>query len=629
MKLFKTTILTLLIVLGTSCSLSLQDDPNAIKPDQLLPSQALNGLQINLAGLFQNASTVGMQLTRSQNSGGSTYDRSITPQTFDGLWNNAYANILIEAKALAELSDDNGFARHAGIARIISAYTILLLVDYFGEVPYSESFQGAENFNPALDDPAELYQEAIDLLNQAKLDLTTNLTTDLAAPGYLNPLAPAITDMYYGNTITAGSPTKYAKWVRLANTLKLKAYLNTGNVTEMNNIITNALTTPTANNGLIETADQNFIFRYSTNLAAPDSRHPRFIANYPGGGGNYMSNWLMWHMVYGYDQTSSVGASVGTGDPRIRFYFYRQTTSNNTDPNNIRCLTEAVPDHYPRSTGAAIISNARAGIPPLGNQGTQPSVDPSDPAWSRTFCYPSDKGYWGRDHVDPQGIPPDGLLRTAWGVYPAGGRFDNNAGASMATGAGGTGNTFGQRGAGFQPIMMRSFVQFMLAEAILVHSVTAPLAAVTYFQNGINFSMTDVRNWAVNGTLGTSNIGAVSGEGATIDAFYPPANYTTDVATYVAAATASFNVSAAEALNYNSREFWIASFGNGIEAYNMYRRTGRPTGMQPVINPEPTPFPRVVWYPQTAATLNSNITQRTTLSGKVFWNQNATENLDF
>jgi hypothetical protein len=260
---------------------------------------------------------------------------------------------------------------------------------------------------------------------------------------------------------------------------------------------------------------------------------------------------------------------------------------------------------------------------------TDPTNDPTDLAWGRTFCYPTDRGYWGRDHVDNQGIPPDGLLRTAWGPYPAGGRFDANVNIGVTTNVAGTGNGLGMRGAGIQPIMMRSFVQFMLAEAKLtLATVTAGLPALQYFQNGINQSMQDVRDWAVNGTYNTTSVTASPTEATTINGFYSASQYTTDVTNYLASATAAFNNSAADAENYNAREFWIACFGNGVEAYNLYRRTGKPTGMQPTLNPSPGPFPRSFWYPANAANLNNQISQKANLAGHVFWDTNTT-NLDF
>jgi hypothetical protein len=411
--------------------------------------------------------------------------------------------------------------------------------------------------------------------------------------------------MYYNNT--------YSSWVRLANSLLLKIYLNTGDVTNLNAVIADP-------GGLIVAQNQNFIFRYSTNASAPDSRHPRFVANYPAGGGNYMSNWLIWHMFHGYNATHRGG---DPGDPRIRFYFYRQVTVNSNNAEQIRCVGETTPSHYPSSTGAAII-DAAGGRPPLGEDTAHPTRNAAHPAWGRTFCYPTDRGYWGRDHQDNQGIPPDGLLRTAWGAYPAGGRFDANNGASVNA-------NVGMRGAGFQPIMMRSFVQFMLAEANLRLGATTPLTAKQYYENGIRFSMADVRDWAVNGTYGTTPIAAAPTEASTINTFYPAATYNNDVDNYVAAALFAFDNAPADvggSMGYVAREYWIALFGNGVEAYNLYRRTGLPTGMQPTQNPQPGPFPRIFYYPANAANLNANIQQRTALTERVFWDNN-TSNLDF
>jgi hypothetical protein len=614
MKIIKKIALTLCVIAVSSCSLNLQEDPNAVQPDQVLPDLLLNTMQANVGGLFSGASGTGMAMTRLQNAGSSLYRTSTTPEGFNGLWSNAYANILQDANQLITLADENGYARHAGMARVMQAYTILLLVDYFGDVPFSEAFQGAANFNPAVDSGADLYAYAISALDQAKLDLSTNPTTSLPA-GYLNPVAPVVTDMYYSNN--------YTKWIKLANTLKLKAYLNLSLVdpstatTNINALVADV--SPTG--GLMTTADENFIFRYGTVTSDPDARHPNFVGQYPAGGGAYQSNWLMWHMFFGYDATQN-GAP---GDPRIRFYFARQVTANSTSSNEIRCLTESLPSHYPTATASAIVDNSIAGRPPMGVAPAHPTNDPTDPAWQRTFCYPTDRGYWGRDHVDPQGIPPDNNLRTAWGPYPVGGRFDNNAGGPV-------GATQGQRGAGFQPIMMRSYVQFMLSEAALTLTLAGPTTARQYYNNGLNYSFTDVRNWAVNGTYNTSTVSASPTEAATINAFYPAGTYTTDVAAYVASALAAFDnrllVSASEALNYVAREYWIASFGNGVEAYNLYRRTGKPTGMQPVINPQPGEFPQSFWYPANFANLNSSVEQKPGLSIPVFWDTNTT-NLDF
>lgn len=620
MKILKSIILAMGLVLANSCTLDLREDPNAVQPNQSLPNLVLNSMQRNMAGMFNTLSTFGMQMTRLQNSGGSLYSNVYSPETFDGVYRQAYASILQDADVLLKQADASGLARHAGIARIIQAYTLLAMVDNFGDIPFSEAFQGSDNFNPALESSSQVYTTIFGILDKAKQDLTT---TSIATGGYLNATAPIPTDSYYFTHVGARSATAidYNKWIRAANSIKLKMYLNLrlkDPATARSQI--NALI---IENQIISTADQNFVFRYGTNIVDPDNRHPRFVATYPAGSGNYMSNWLMWHMFHGYDAQHNGG---NTGDPRMRFYFYRQRGSNSSDPNEIRCATAASPpEHYPKSSGAVITLHPKAGLPPgIAYDPSQPmgasNPNPLHPAWLRTFCFPSDRGYWGRDHVDPQGIPPDGFARTMWGAYPAGGRFDANVNGPVR-------QTQGMQGAGLQPILMRSNVQFILAEAALYLGTGGGAISVpTHFTNGIRFSMDDVRTFAVLGRY-DNVIAAPTTESSTINSFYPSNTFNTDVDAYVTRAVAAYNAQTTNdtRMNYIAREHWIASFGNGLEAYNLYRRTGMPTGMQPTLNENPGTFPRTHWYPAVLANLNSNVNQKADLSGLVFWDVNTVD----
>jgi len=64
MKYFKSITLSILVVLGTSCTLDLRDDPNALLLTQDQANLLLNSIQRNFALFFQQASTFGMQMTR-------------------------------------------------------------------------------------------------------------------------------------------------------------------------------------------------------------------------------------------------------------------------------------------------------------------------------------------------------------------------------------------------------------------------------------------------------------------------------------------------------------------------------------------------------------------------------------
>jgi hypothetical protein len=103
-----------------------------------------------------------------------------------------------------------------------------------------------------------------------------------------------------------------------------------------------------------------------------------------------------------------------------------------------------------------------------------------------------------------------------------------------------------------------------------------------------------------------------------------------EIARYSARAAASYAAQTNDTgrLNLIAREFWISSFCSGIEAYNLYRRTGLPTGMQPTVNPNPGPFPRTFWYPAAFEARNATVDQKPNLTGKVFWDTFSAD-LDF
>ena len=371
---------------------------------------------------------------------------------------------------------------------------------------------------------------------------------DAAANFTAKSKAGLVTDLYYG--------TNADNWLRAANSLKLKLLLNRRLVDAAGS--TSGINALIAGGKLISSSAQNFVFRFGTNLTNPDTRHPRYQGQYlPAGGGDYQSNAYMGIM---YDK----------GDPRIRMYFYRQTIKNTTNVNEVRCINNTKPNHYSASD---------------------------------YFCLPTPVGYWGRDHLSNEGIPPDGLLRTAWGLYPAGGLYDNDASRGVSLGA-------GAGGAGIHPIITQSFVDFMLAEAALTLKTTG--TPKTLLESAIRKSMADVRALA----LGTS-------EGSKVTAFETDKKivWADDVNKYVTAVLAAYDKATtdSERLNIIANEYWFALYGNGIEAYNMYRRTGMPRGLQPALEPNPGAFVKSFFYPTAYIARNANAKQKANVTTPVFW----------
>lgn len=520
-------------VLLSSCEtteLDLADNPNALTPSQADPDFYLNAVQLNFVEVVESLGETGAEVTRIENMFGRNYQNNYSPTNFDNNWETAYQETLINIRDMNTLAEEAGLTRHIAIGQFIEAYTITLLVDFFGDVPYTEALTGAENLNPALDTGASIYAAADALLDQA----IANFGTDAA----VNPDI----DFFYDNDED--------QWIRACNTLKLRLAINTGDIAGFNALIS-------AGN-YIQDADDDLQFAWGTNQVQPDTRHPNYAQNYTNqGGGDYGSIWLMNLM-----DTSD--------DPRIRYYYYRQSStvpgSDGTPPNEetLDCSLQTPPAHY-----------VSGGFP---------------------FCT-LPNGYWGRDHGNDNGIPPDGLLRVAPGVYPVSGLFDDSRFEAISLGAGGGGN-------GITPLLLSSWVSFWQAEVAMLGSSAA---GAPFLTSGITQSITKVQSFGSRDDSG--------------DLSMAPSQ--TDVDDFIASVDAAFTA-ADDTGRWNilAEQFFIALKGNGHDSYNFYRRRGFPTNIQPNVEPDPGAFIRSFFYPANFANNNSSVDQKTGVTGQVFWDTN-------
>ena len=508
--------------------------------------------------MVESFGTTGARLTRIYHFSGRDYDGAYSPQSFDGTWRTAYAGILKDVKILNEITDGKNLEHHTGISKVISAYTLMTLVDFFGDVPYSEALDDEILF-PHPDSGASVYAAAITLLDEAIDDFA-------ATPG-----EEPKNDLYYGKN--------WDKWIKLANTLKMKAYLTTRLA---DNDALNKFGAILAGGDYIgadvsDGAANDFQFRWGKNDINPDSRHPRYRAAYTSSGGQtYQSNSFMDYMI-GVDNDTAYGSLSNNFDPRTWVYFYRQTLDTPgqdiaPDEQTLECSLIPAPIHY---TGYAYCA-----LP---------------------------HGYWGRDHGNDNGIPPDGFLRTLFGVYPAGGEIDAFQGEGRVDGDGDGGN-------GITPIMLASWVQFMIAEYYMAQTNPDYANAKTYVFNGIELSMDKVFNFSPRIQQLHDFINAATGGAVTVDDWKNG---------LVANLSASWDAGTDEdKWNIWARQYFVALFGNGIDAYNAYRRTGYPHDLQPNLEPNPGPFIRSFYYPANSVNNNPNMNQKPGVDTQVFWDTN-------
>ncbi|MCF6308220.1 MAG: SusD/RagB family nutrient-binding outer membrane lipoprotein [Flavobacteriaceae bacterium] len=352
-----------------------------------------------------------------------------------------------------------------------------------------------------------------------------------------------------------------ANWIALANSLKIRAYTNL-RLTDPSRAL--AGINAAINQNYIDNIEEDFQFLYSTNGVPIDSRHPAFTSNYlASGAGQYMSNNFYDLLNAGDDQEPFV--ETGSPDPRLRYYTYRQTSSAPSGSN----------------------------LPCSGN----PDYD---------YCYVGNL-YWGRDHTDGEGIPNDGVRRTTYGVYPIGGAFDREA-FDQARAV-----DESMEGAGIRPILLSSSIIFSLAETSLTLGTNGG-SPVSLLESGIRLSMNKVKNFT---TVSTVN------EDSNVDYAMTQA----DIDDYVSTVISEYNsaTNQDDRLAIIVREAYLASWGDGIEAYNAYRRTGFPDLQAPIV--PSGPFPRNWRYPIDETDTNPNISQQLT-TVRVFWDNNPPEFID-
>ncbi len=557
-----------------SCDLEKDlDNPNEVSVDAADPNLIMNVIQADFGQFFGRAGGQDVTVSRSvaelvrmqAMTGGDTYERAFTPQDVNSIWTGAYQEVLINIEAMLPLATEDNLTTHIGVAKIIKAYIFFTLVDIFGDVPADEALKGGEGIlNPAPTAGSAVYDMAFALLDEARAELSK----PAAEAG------PALSrDIFY-----AGNR---ARWITLANSIELKAWMNVSALparvgeatTEVNALITA--------NDLIDTDAEEFTYKYGTADIPARSRHPLYRDYYrpqAGQAGGYIGTYFMKEVFNG----------TGVQDPRWRYYFYRQAGSI---PRMLVFDGEAVPCVNPSGKPTNAPTHYLIGATNGGNP--------------HPFCV-FEPGFFGRDHGNNDGGPPDSPVITAAGAYPAGGWIDDQiADANDPVGGqflASTQQGQGGNGRGIEPIFMSFFTDFIKAEAaIRLGTAGDPKVLMV---SGINKSITRVRAFA-------NSLGQTTSK-------EPPAiTYTTKVGQlYDAAANAT------EQLDVVSKEYYKALWGNPIEAYNLYRRTSSPRNIQPVRALNGGTFFRSLLYPADFVNLNSSAAQKTNNDTRVFWDGN-------
>jgi len=215
------TIITALVLTTSSCEkfYDINKDPDSIiqAPMPTILTSVTANIGYFMGSDLNRYSSLLMQQYSGQSNGTlnqtQEFDKYlITGQDSNNLFSTAYAGILSDIESIIKIATEEGSPNYSGVAKLLKAYMYQVLVDAYGDLPYSEAMKLTANVAPKYDDDEQIYTALISLIDQGISEV--NATTSKQVPGT-------------NSTIFPGSfTTTRTNWIKFANTLKLRLYLH-------------------------------------------------------------------------------------------------------------------------------------------------------------------------------------------------------------------------------------------------------------------------------------------------------------------------------------------------------------------------------------------------------------------
>lgn len=220
--------------------------------------------------------------------------------------NDGSLSDLMKAKAFIEkeviLASDPEFEAKTATKKnqlalidILTVYSYQILVDTFGDLPYSEALKGSGNYLPKYDKAIDIYKDLIVRLDN---DIK-NINTSYNAFGNADLI-------YRGNMIS---------WVKFANSVKLKLGINLKASGLEDVIADNAIIS--ASKGVFESNSDNAKIYYEKNVP---NTNPLYVDLVFGGRHDFVP------------AKPFVDALVAKNDPRVKVYFAQNLEDENGNP---------------------------------------------------------------------------------------------------------------------------------------------------------------------------------------------------------------------------------------------------------------------------------------------------------
>ncbi|PWT72836.1 MAG: hypothetical protein C5B59_14865 [Bacteroidetes bacterium] len=222
------------------------------------------------------------------------------------------------------------------IAKLMKSFHFAILVDCYGDVPYSKAFDPLNNVKPAYDKQDAIYADLF-----AKID-SSIILFDQAK----NTIAPQdqSSDIIFGGISDPGE--EMDAWIRFANTLELRLLVHQSELGSAQGFITSQLTKIQANGrgfmGGGQGAYANPGYTNSTNKISP------FYGSF------FLVTAPTTNVAYYRANTYSINYYNGLKDPRIGF-FYAPVAGSNTFAGNFDGDPAAVPNSFTSAIGSGVL----------------------------------------------------------------------------------------------------------------------------------------------------------------------------------------------------------------------------------------------------------------------------------
>jgi len=346
-------ILAVMVMTLISCSdfLDINTDPNnptTASLNTILPyAQAtmFGSLGFGTAGISESLAVYAHQTVQR----GDQDDYNMTANEFSlaSCWNELYSVALPDINQMIKQGAAEGRLAYSGIGKILKAQIFSLMVDMWGDIPYSESGDPVLYKFPHFDDDAVIYADLFTLIESGIADLNAG-----GAP-------PGSDDVIYGGDLD--------KWKAYANSLMLNMY----NKVRLTDLYDATKVSELLSSELISSLNGDFELPYNNSLT-PENRNPAFIREYAQGNPQYYISPYFYLLMKG-EQACQNSLLTGIPDPRLPYYFYNQLTEGEepqnptsyTDGNFLSIWFGSV-DRDPNEGFDQNISQTVCGLYPLG-----------------------------------------------------------------------------------------------------------------------------------------------------------------------------------------------------------------------------------------------------------------------